>query len=58
MKRCGCTACLLKAALELLRSGRPTMAATLVEQALEQVERRTTTHAKPPPRARRARARP
>ena len=34
MKRCGCTACLLKAALELLHTGRVSMAMRLVEQAL------------------------
>ena len=33
--RCGCTACLLAAALELLRTGRTRMATLLVEQALE-----------------------
>jgi hypothetical protein len=33
--RCGCTRCLLRAALELLRSGRAGMAALLIEQALE-----------------------
>ena len=58
MRRCGCAACLLKAALELLRTDRMRMAATLVEQVLQQVEQRTTTQAKPPARARRARARP
>jgi hypothetical protein len=38
MTRCSCTACLLKAALELLHSGRVSMGVLLVEQALEQVE--------------------
>jgi hypothetical protein len=58
MKRCGCTACLLKDALELLNTGRVGMGILLVERALEQTGRRTTTHAKPPARARKARARP
>jgi hypothetical protein len=56
MTRCNCTACLLQAALMLLRSGRASMAATLVEQALEQVGR--SKPAKPPAKARRARVRP
>jgi hypothetical protein len=56
MRRCSCTACLLKAALELLRSGRAGMATRLVEQALEQVEREAK-RATPPARARKARAR-
>jgi hypothetical protein len=32
--RCACTACLLRAALELLRTGRTRMAVLLIEQAL------------------------
>jgi hypothetical protein len=32
--RCSCTACLLAAALELLRTGRTSMATLLIEQAL------------------------
>jgi hypothetical protein len=35
MTRCSCTACLLEAGVELLRSGRPRMAMLLFEQALE-----------------------
>ena len=57
MKRCGCTACLLEAALELLNTGRMRMAATLVGQALQQTERQKARVA-PPARARKARARP
>jgi hypothetical protein len=58
MKRCSCTACLLKAALELLRTGRASMAATLVEQALEQAERQQPTRVTPPARCGSRRARP
>jgi hypothetical protein len=58
MRRCGCTACLLEAALLLLNTGRVGMGILLVEQALEQAGRRTAAHAKPPARVRRARARP
>jgi hypothetical protein len=58
VKRCGCLACELRAALELLRTGRPNMAATLVARALEQVEQPKAKAGKPPPRARKARARP
>jgi hypothetical protein len=60
MKRCGCTACLLQDALELLRTGRTSMGILLVEQALlavrEQAER--SKPVKPPARTRKARARP
>jgi hypothetical protein len=52
---------LLRAALELLRSGRVNMGALLVEQALRQAERERVERAKPikPPaqRGRKARAR-
>jgi hypothetical protein len=57
MKRCSCTACLLKAALELLRTSRPHMAARLIEQALEQVEQQKARRVAPPARRGR-RARP
>jgi hypothetical protein len=60
MRRCGCTACLLADALELLGSGRVRMGILLVEQALlavrEQAER--SKPAKLPARVRKARARP
>jgi hypothetical protein len=58
MKRCGCTACLLQAALVLLRGGRVSMAATLIEQALEQVERQQPKQVAPPARRGSRRARP
>jgi hypothetical protein len=54
--KCGCLECTLRAVLVLLRSGRASMAATLVAQTLVQVER--SKPAKPPARARKARARP
>ena len=54
--KCGCLGCTLRAVLVLLRTGRASMATTLVEQALEQVER--SKPVKPPARARKARARP
>jgi hypothetical protein len=57
MKRCGCTACLLEAALELLNTGRVGMGILLVERALQQTERQKARVA-PPARARKARARP
>jgi hypothetical protein len=54
--RCGCTVCLLEAAIELLRSGRAGMATLLIEQALA-AEQDRAERAKPPARrARRARA--
>jgi hypothetical protein len=52
--RCGCTACALEAALELLRAGRVRMAVLLLEQAL-QAERAKPVKASA--RARKARAR-
>jgi hypothetical protein len=58
MKRCGCTACLLEAALELLNTGRVGMGILLVERALEQTERQKIKRVAPPARARKARARP
>jgi hypothetical protein len=57
MRRCGCTACLLEDALELLRTSRPHMAARLIEQALEQVEQQKARRVAPPARRGR-RARP
>jgi hypothetical protein len=57
MKRCGCTACLLEAALELLNTGRVGMGILLVERALQQTERQKARVA-PLARARKARARP
>jgi hypothetical protein len=56
--RCSCITCLLKAVLELLRTGQTAMAARLVEQALEQAERQKPTRAASPARTRKARARP
>jgi hypothetical protein len=56
MKRCSCLACELRAAPELLRTGRASMAVLLIERTLEQVER--SKPVKPPARARKARARP
>jgi hypothetical protein len=53
--RCGCVACALEAALELLRAGRVRMAVLLLEQALRS-ERHQPARAKPPARARKARA--
>jgi hypothetical protein len=57
--RCGCTRCLLEAALALLRTDRPRMAAMLIEQALRQAERERVERSKPvkPPVRRKARAR-
>jgi hypothetical protein len=59
--RCICTACLLEAALHLLRTGRAGMATALLEQALrlerERAERERPARAKPAPRARKAGAR-
>jgi hypothetical protein len=51
--RCGCTMCLLAAALELLRTGRTNMATLLIERALQAEEDRTKPRAR---RGRRARA--
>jgi hypothetical protein len=56
MTRCACLGCTLRAALVLLRTGRPGMAAVLVEQALEQVEQLEAKRASPSARARKARA--
>ncbi len=56
--RCGCTACALEAALELLRAGRVRMAVLLLEQALEQAEREKAKRVAPSARCGRARARP
>jgi hypothetical protein len=57
--RCLCTACMLEAALRLLRSGRVGMGTLLVEMALqrerERAERERSVEA-PAPRARKARA--
>ena len=54
--RCGCTVCLLEAAIELLRTGRTTMAIQLIEQALA-AEQDRAKRAKPLARhGRRARA--
>jgi hypothetical protein len=44
--RCSCTACLLAAELELLRTGRTRMATLLIEQALA-AEQDRTKRAKP-----------
>ena len=51
--RCECTACLLRAALELLRTGRTRMAVLLIEQALAAEEDRVKPRAR---RGRRARS--
>jgi hypothetical protein len=56
--RCGCTACLLEAALKLLRSGRAGMATLLIEQALEQAEQQKTKRVTPSARPGSRRARP
>jgi hypothetical protein len=44
--RCLCTACLLEAALRLLRSGRVSMGVLLLEQALQR-ERERAEHRRP-----------
>jgi hypothetical protein len=57
--RCLCTACLLEAALNLLRSGRVNMGVLLIEQALQR-ERERVEHQRPvkaPARVRKPRAR-
>jgi hypothetical protein len=59
--RCSCTACLLAAALELLRTGRTSMATLLIEQALaaeqDRAEQDRAERRKPPVRCgRRARS--
>jgi hypothetical protein len=56
--KCGCLGCTLRAVLVLLNTGRPNMAATLVEQTLEQVERQQPTRVAPPARRGGRRARP
>jgi hypothetical protein len=58
MRRCSCTACLLKAALELLNTGRAGMATLLIEQALEQAEQQKTKRVTPSARRGSRRARP
>jgi hypothetical protein len=56
MKRCGCTVCLLEAAIELLRSGRTGMATLLIEQALAAEQARAKQDKPPTRRDRRARS--
>jgi hypothetical protein len=56
MKRCSCTVCLLEAAIELLRTGRTSMATLLIEQALEAEQERTKRRKLPVRRGTRARA--
>jgi hypothetical protein len=54
--RCGCTMCLLEAAIELLRTGRTTMAIQLIEQALAAEQDRAKRPKAPVRRGGRARS--
>jgi hypothetical protein len=53
--RCACTRCQLEAARELLRAGKPRMAAVVLEQALRGTKHKPTPP-KPPAPAPKARA--
>jgi hypothetical protein len=57
--RCLCTACMLEAALKLLRSGRVSMGTLLVEMALQRERERVEPErpVKPPAKARKGRTR-
>jgi hypothetical protein len=54
--RCGCLRCQLEAARELLRAGKPRMAAVVLEQALRGTKHKATPP-KPAPRAGKAEGR-
>jgi hypothetical protein len=55
--RCSCTVCLLRAALELLRTGRAGMATLLIEQALETEQKAEKPLVRPVPSTRKRRSR-
>jgi hypothetical protein len=55
--RCLCTACMLEAAVNLLRSGRVSMGTLLVEMALQRERAEHQRPVKAPARTRKARAR-